>query len=189
MQRVADALHTRPMSLYTHVGNREDLIAAVTDLAFREWTVDVPSDAGWEDQVRGWCHSLRNCMRDYPLLVWEFARDGRTHPALLRNVALLIRSLRLAGVDGRSLTDVVRWIPQTVLGAVVLELSRPVDLQSVADEASSIYASLGELPPGDRAEIVSVLAHFTDQSLDGLFNYSVERIIDGVYRIARQPEL
>ena len=37
MQRVAEALDTRAMSLYSHVENRDDLVNAAADLALREW--------------------------------------------------------------------------------------------------------------------------------------------------------
>ncbi len=186
MKRVADALNTRPMSLYSHVENREDLVHAAADLALREWVVEIPRRAGWERQIRVWCESLRNCIRLYPALVWEIARSGKFHPALLEKTALLSRSLRRTGIDDRARADLLRWIPQTVLGAIVLELSRPTDLQSGGDEASAIYASIGSLTPEDRAEFASVLPHFSDKSLDDLFEFSIDRLIDGIRAIAKE---
>ncbi len=186
MQRVADALDTRAMSLYSHVENRDDLVHAAADLALREWTLDMPARANWERQVRIWCSSLRDCVRRYPSLIWEIVRSGKFHPALLEKTAVLSRSLRRIGVDDQELAGLLRWIPQTVLGAIVLELSRPSDLKSSRDEAAAIFASLGELSPEDRSEFTEILPHYSDGNLDAFFDYSVDRLIDGIRAIAKE---
>jgi len=186
MQRVADALETRAMSLYSHIDNRDDLVRAAADLALREWSVDIPPRAGWERQVRLWCHSLRDCVRRYPSLIFEIARSGRFHPALLEKTAILSRSLRAVGIVERDLAALLRWIPQTVLGAILLELARPADLQSGDDEASAIYASIGALSSEDRSEFTDVLSHFSAHGLDDLFEYSIDRLIDGIRAVAKE---
>lgn len=188
MERVARALGTRPMSLYTHVKSRDDLIDCAADLALREWTVPMPRRAprrapqrdDWERQIRSWCTSFRAHIRRHPALVWELTRGGGFRPALLEKVAILARSLRAAGLSGRALADVLRWIPQTVIGAIVLELARPADLRSIADEASAIYVSLGALDARDRAELADLLPFFSERSLDDLFEFTVDRLIDGI---------
>jgi AcrR family transcriptional regulator len=180
MQRVARALETRPMSLYTHVRNRDDLIDGAVDRSLRAWTVEVPDGASWELEVRAWCRSLRAHARRFSPLIREMSRNGRFQPALLEKVAILARSLRRAGLEGRALADAVRWIPQTVLGAITLELARPEHLQSIDDEAAAIYGSLGGLDAADRAEFVDLLPYFSERSLDDLFEYSIDRVIDGV---------
>jgi AcrR family transcriptional regulator len=188
IQRVADAMNTRPMSLYSHIENREDLANAVADLALEEWTFDVEPDAVWEDQIRGWCRSLRSHVRRCPALVWDIARRGKFQPSILEKVAILSRSLRAAGLEGAALADLLRWIPQTALGAVVLELSRPGDLQSGGDEASAVYASINALSSEDRAELADVLLHYSRAGLDDLFEYSIDRIIDGVRIVAENAQ-
>src|ERR671911_738715 len=180
MKRVANALGTRPMSLYTHVRNRDDLVDGAVDRSLRAWTVEVPRSAGWELAVRAWCRSLGEHARRYSPLIWEMSRNGRFQPALLEKVAILARSLRRAGLEGRVLADALRWIPQTILGAITLELARPGDLQSVEDEAAAIYGSLGVLDADDRAELLDVLPYFSERSLDDLFEYSVDRALDGI---------
>lgn len=186
IQRVADAMNTRPMSLYSHIENREDLASAVADLALREWTVDLPQDADWQREVRTWCRSLCDHLHRYPTLVWDIARGGKFQPAMLEKVAILSRSLRRAGVEGSALSDLLRWIPQSALGAVVLELSRPGDLQSGGDEVAAIYASMGALSPEDRSELSDVLLHYSNEGLDDLFEYSIDRILDGIRAVASQ---
>jgi hypothetical protein len=67
-----------------------------------------------------------------------------------------------------------------VLGAITLELTRPDHLRSVADETAAILGSLAGLDDGARAEFLAVLPHYAEPELDDLFDYSVDRLIDGV---------
>jgi AcrR family transcriptional regulator len=180
MERVATALGTRPMSLYTHVRNRDDLLDGAVDRSLRAWTVDVPADAGWDVVVRTWCRSLREHARRYPPLIRELSRNGRFQPGLLENVAVLARSLRVAGLEGGALANALRWIPQTVLGAIVLELSRPARLQSIDDEAAAIHGSLAHVGAEARAELLGLLPHYVEGNLDDLFEFSVDQIVAGL---------
>lgn len=180
MARVADALGTRPMSLYTHVRNRDDLVDAAVDHALGEWDLPTPEAADWRAEVRAWCGGLREFARRYPPLVTEMARGGSFQPALLQKIAVLSRALRRAGLAGDGLAAAVRWVPQTVLGAITLELSRPADLRSVEEEGAAIFGSLGRLRPEDRDELLDLLPHFGDDRVADLFDYTVERLLDGI---------
>jgi AcrR family transcriptional regulator len=180
MERVATALGTRPMSLYTHVRNRDDLLDGAVDRAMRAWSVDVPAGADWEVVVRTWCASLREHAQRYPPLIREMSRNGRFQPGLLEKVAVLARGLRLAGLEGAALANALRWVPQTVLGAIVLELSRPAHLRSIDDEAAAIHGSLAHVGAEARAELLGLLPHYVEADLDDLFAFSVDQIIAGL---------
>ena len=180
MERVAVALGTRPMSLYTHVRNRDELIALAAAQALQEWDAAVPDAAEWDVQLRAWCHSLRDHVRAYPSLLLDMTSRGSFQPALVEKVAVLARVLRRAGLDGPDLAAALRWLPQSVLGAVVLELARPDALQTTEQEAAAVYGSLASLSPDDRAQLDDVLPHFTDPALAELFDYTVDRLVDGV---------
>ena len=62
----------------------------------------------------------------------------------------------------------------------MLELARPAGLQTVEQEAAAIYGALAALPADDRAEFADVLPHFVEAGLVDLFDYSVDRLVDGV---------
>lgn len=186
MERVATALGTRPMSLYTHVRNRDELVALAARQALSEWSAAVPPDATWDDQLRVWCRSLRDQMVAYPQLTDAMTSHGAFDPSLLEAVAVLSRVLRSAGLDGADLAAALRWVPQTVLGAAVLELSRPGDLQTAGHEAAAILGSLASLSTDDRAEFDDVLPHFVAPDLVDLFDYSIDRLVDGVRAVAHR---
>ena len=99
MERVASVLGTRPMSLYTHVRNRDELVRLAAAQALGEWDAAVPADAPWDEQLGAWCRSLRDHVRAYPSLLLEMTSQGAFQPALVGKVAVLARILRRAGVD------------------------------------------------------------------------------------------
>lgn len=184
MQRVAETLGTRPMSLYTHVRNREELVSLAAAQALREWDAAVPPRAAWDRQLTAWCVSLRDHIRVYPSLMLELTGQGAFQPALLEAAAVLSRILRRAGLEGRELAAALRWVPQTVIGAVVLELSRPAGLETPGQEAAAIVGSLAALSEADRRELDDVATYLVAPDLDDLFAYTVARIVDGVRAVA-----
>ncbi len=180
MERVAEALGTRPMSLYTHVRNRDELIALAASQALREWDAPATRGGTWDSQLRAWCRSLRDHVQTYRPLLLEMTERGTFQPALLAEVAVLARILRRAGLEGSALAAGLRWVPQTVLGAIVLDLDRSPHLRDASAEAAAIHGSLTALDPEDRAQFDDVLPFFTSPDLADLFEYSIDRLVDGV---------
>ena len=180
MERVAGALGTRPMSLYTHVRNRDELVALAAAQALSEWDASVPRGARWDTQLRMWCRSLRDHVLAYRPLLLEMTGQGTFQPALLEEVAVLARVLRRAGLEGAGLAAALRWVPQTVLGAIVLDQRRPPGLDGARAEAAAIHGSLAALDDADRAQYDDLLPFFTSPDLADLFEYSIDRLVDGV---------
>jgi hypothetical protein len=71
-----------------------------------------------------------------------------------------------------------------VLGAIILELSRPDGLETPDHEAAAIYGSLASLEATDRAQYDDVLPYFASPDLADLFDYSIDRLVDGVRAVA-----
>lgn len=179
MERVAAELGTRPMSLYTHVRSRGDLIDGAFRHALRDWRLR-ESEGPWDEAIRIGCHALRDAMLPYAPLVRELSRPGRLHPAFLECAATFSAVLRRAGFEGREHARAVRWIPQTILGAVLLEAGRPSHLRGAADESAGIAGALGSVSEGTRSELVALLPYLDRLEEDDLFAYTVERMIEGL---------
>ena len=184
MDRVAAALGTRPMSLYTHVRNRDELVALAAARALGAWDATIPRGARWDNQLRAWCRSLRDHVAAYEPLLLEMTGQGSFQPALLEEIAVLARILRRSGLEGAALAAALRWVPQTVLGAVLLDLRRPPGLHDAGAEAAAIYGSLGSLGDESRAQLVEVLPYFTQPDLADLFEYTIDRLVDGIRAVA-----
>lgn len=187
MERVADALGSRPMSLYTHVRNRDELMALAAARVWLDWECAVPAGAPWDVQLTAWCDSLADHVRRFRPLVMELTGGGAFPKALMHEVASLVGILRAAGLEGVELAAAVRWIPQTVLGAVVLELARPPGMRGADEDAAAIVAAMGDLDDEDRACLGGLLADMTSPDLPELGGYTVARLVDGVRAVANRP--
>ena len=52
--RAAEAVGAKPMSLYRHFEDRDDLVAAVARHVFFDARSPVDTDAPWQEQIRAW---------------------------------------------------------------------------------------------------------------------------------------
>ncbi len=184
MARVAAALRAAPMSLYTHVRSREDLLDGAAALALEQLTIEIPVDLPWQDQVRTWCRSLRTHFLHYPQVLHVVRHSGRLSLPWLRVRVALVRALRTAGLDGRPLADAVRWVSQTVVGGILLEVVVPREL-SVEGNPLAAFAALDRLDDDDRGELERLLPHMTGHDRDTFFAFAVERVVAAVEALVR----
>ncbi len=86
MRRLGTELGIQPSAVYHHVANKQVLLAAVADEILARGARPLP-DAGWEEQARAACHTLRDAC-----LAW---RDG----------AEVVATARAFGLGGRAPYD------------------------------------------------------------------------------------
>src|SRR5918994_7944444 len=68
MRSLAQELGVKPMSLYHHVANKEEILDGIVDLVFSE--IDLPSAGGdWRAEMRRRGNSARTGVRGHPLAV------------------------------------------------------------------------------------------------------------------------
>lgn len=66
MRAVAAKLGRAPMSLYRHVGNRDDLTELMYDAALGELDLERDTDAGWRDNLADLVRKLRQLYHRHP---------------------------------------------------------------------------------------------------------------------------
>lgn len=147
MRRVADALGTAPMSLYTYVKNKEDLLEGVLALVLGNLEVRVDFSTGnWQEQVATWMYSLREQLNSNPEIFPLFRSQGRYSEAYLSAVDLLISILKPTGLSEKEIIKNVRLINWTVFGFVLIESSAPTsDDETISVINRLVYADIGDL--------------------------------------------
>ena len=96
----------------------------------------------------------------------------------------LVRILRDAGLEGRPLADAVRWVSQSVVGGILLEVVVPREL-SVEGDAVAAFAALDRLEQPDRTELERLLPHMTAHDRDTFFAFAVDRVVAAIEALAR----
>ncbi len=147
MRRVADALGTAPMSLYTYVKNKEDLLEGVLSLVLGNLEVQVDFSTGnWQEQIATWMYSLREQLNSNPEIFPLFRSQGRYSEAYLSAVNVLISILKPTGLSEKEIIKNVRLINWTVFGFVLIESSAPSsDDETISAINRLVYADIGDL--------------------------------------------
>lgn len=182
MQAVAKALGTAPMSLYTHVQNRQDLMQAIADTVLQQIHFEVDA-ADWRSTVDNWAHAVRRQFLAYPFLA-SLMQDGLGTPAAWLELSNpLLQALSWAGLRGEQLADAQRWVSRVVTGSVLMELILPA---VVPAELSGVQKALEQLPPESRMTWMEILPALGTRSDDEVFAYTLARTLDAVATLADQ---
>ena len=182
MQALARELNAAPMSLYTHIKNREDLMKAVANDVLGNVEVEVGED--WRETVSNWAWALRATFLQHPF-VGALMQDGIATPAAWLTVSNpLLQALKQAGFSGESLADTQRWFSRVVTGAVLMELVLP---KVVPEEVISVQRALEALPEDSRMTWMDILPALGNRNDEEVFEYTLERTLDALEALRGKP--
>jgi AcrR family transcriptional regulator len=152
MRSLAASLSVKPMSLYNHIGGKEDLLDGMVDFVFAQ--IDLPDpDRGWRPEMRARAIAVRAVLARHP---WALAlMDSRSSPgpATLAHhdavVGVLLNSGCSPAVAARAYTVVDAYI----YGFVLQEAAMPdMDPEAAVNEAigstAEAYPHLAALAEG-----------------------------------------
>ncbi|MFI1825725.1 TetR/AcrR family transcriptional regulator [Streptomyces sp. NPDC020412] len=143
MRAIAEPLGVEAMSLYHHVGGREDVLDGMVDAVFAEIELP-PRDTDWKRAVRHRTVSARAVLLRHPWAVALMDSRSRPGPATLRHHDAVIGTLRGGGFSVAMTAHAVSLIDAYVYGFVVQELSLPFGAPGELAEAAD--AIVRELP-------------------------------------------
>jgi AcrR family transcriptional regulator len=135
MRRVADALGTGPASLYAHVADKDEMVAAVLDRVISEVTIPDPIDpARWQEQLKEMARSARATFGRHRDIARASLGNVPTGEGALPGVNAMIGILLAGGVS-----------PQVA--------SLSVDILALYFTASAFEESLETFPVGEEASL------------------------------------
>lgn len=174
MTGVAKALNTAPMSLYTHVRHRDDLMDGIADRVMGQLKLDIDPGADWETQVRQWLNRCYAHLSAYPQIVSLLPQADRIPPSWLHIHAPLVATLKREGLSGQTLAHASQWVAHQLIGALILGFARSRS-GSAGEEVSSM---LGQLD-AEESEIFAEIAPFVLPDYE-LFPYTVDQVINAL---------
>lgn len=118
MRALASRAGISAMTPYNYFTDKDDLQDAILGHALASFGADDDCDGGWDAQVQGAMHGLRDLLERHPGVVDLFV--ART-VALTEFRRHLIAVLRDAGLVESAATDALRTLGAYVVGYVVLE--------------------------------------------------------------------
>jgi AcrR family transcriptional regulator len=152
MRAVAEDLGTGPMSLYTHVRNKDDLLEGVAGLAFERLKMGLIAAGSWQERIAAWMHSMRDQLLRHPELMELFGRQQHGSPLLLRTCSTLAEILSEAGLEVPAAVEAAQGLIWSVLGFMLLDTGSTRAAASEAPEVQHAKA-LSSLSDEERASI------------------------------------
>jgi AcrR family transcriptional regulator len=176
--RVAAKVGAVPAALYRHFESLDDLLDAVLAAVLGTASPAIRARAGWPEQVRDWMTSLRDHLLRYPAVLPLIGRRGRTSPAWLDAVSVLVQILERAGLHGSELARAHLWILETTMGIVIQEASL-----ALPEQIEGARRSLAGMSEAGRARLAPLIPHLGRLDGDAFFAFVVDRTLDALARM------
>jgi TetR/AcrR family tetracycline transcriptional repressor len=177
MRRLARALGVAPMSIYTHVPNKEDLVMGVVNEATTKMVLPPPESPPW-DAMRAVIREFRRVAHLHPNLVPLITRQPPTGVDSLRILESALDALRRAGLDPAATARAYRMSSSFAIGFVSLESGgyfRP--LEDGGGSRRLDLTALREMP-----RIMEMAPHLATWDSDAEFEAGMDVIIDAIRR-------
>lgn len=189
LQKVAAALGFTKMSLYRHVGSKDELFELMVDHATGP-APDLGADLGWRDGVRSWASAIRAKYAEHPWLIDIPMTGPPRGPNAVSWMDALLRALRDTGLDMGTQVGMLTVISGYLRNAIEMtrqfEQARQGSGLSQADAERDYGRALVELvdptrfPDAARLFAASVWEQPQTDTADHDFRFGLELILDGI---------
>jgi AcrR family transcriptional regulator len=126
MRSLAQELGVKPMSLYHHVTNKDEILDGIVDLVFSE--IELPSaDGDWRSEIHRRAISARRVLRCHPWAIGLMESRTTPGPATLRHHDAIIGTLRGAGFSVEMTAHAYALLDSYVYGFALQEAALPFD--------------------------------------------------------------
>ncbi len=187
MRKLAKELGVKPMAIYHHVANKDEVIDAMMDVVFGE--IDLPAEGSeWKPAIRHRAHSARAVLLDHRWAV--SVMETRTSPqtATLTHHDAVIGCFRRAGFSIEMTAHAYSLIDSYVYGFVLTEVNLPFES---TEETHDVTETIMEQFPAAEFPFLTELA--VDHVLRPGYNYSdefafgLDLILDGIEQSEGRP--
>ncbi|MFI9329445.1 TetR/AcrR family transcriptional regulator C-terminal domain-containing protein [Kitasatospora sp. NPDC052868] len=189
MRAVAARLGVSPMSPYRYVTGKEDLVLLTADAAFGEASYpDVPP-VGWRPRLELGARTLWSLFRRHP---WLAHLSPVTRPKLLPNLMThaewALAALDGHGLDAPAMLD-IHVLFYSYIEGIAVNLERETQAQAATGVTEDQWMehqapALGALADSGRfpvfSRLVAGLENGYDLDLDGLFEFGLATLLDGL---------
>jgi AcrR family transcriptional regulator len=184
IRSLAQQLGTKPMSVYYHVSDKDEILDGIVDIVFSE--IELPSVGGdWRAELTRRAHSARHVLRAHP---WATPLlESRTHPgpASLKHHDAVLGTLRAAGFSAPMTAHAYALLDAYIYGFALQEASLPFEgpdgVQAVAEPIMQLMAT------GAYPHLVEMAtSYYTQPGYDfgDEFDFGLSLILDALDRSA-----
>ncbi len=186
MRRVAAQAGAATMSLYRHVADKDDLVTQMTDAVLAQWQLPGDPPPGWRARLELAARHVWAMFREHP---WLAPAMSLTRPEPLPS-GLPLTEWMLTALDGLGLSLGEMFTAHLMLFNYVRGTAVNLESEAEAQAASGLDSDewMAERTPELESVIAGggfpllgqVVASQVDISLDALFEFGLQRLLDGL---------
>jgi AcrR family transcriptional regulator len=181
IRSLAHELGVKPMSVYYHVANKDEILDGIVDVVFSE--IDLPSAVtdDWRDQMRRRACSARAVLRSHPWAIGLLESRTSPGPATLRHHDAVIATLRAAGFSQALTAHAYALLDSYTYGFALQEAGLPFeDPDAMTDVAGPI---IERFATGDYPHLVEMAGEYYMQpgyDFGDEFEFGLDLILDAL---------
>ena len=177
IKRISRELGVATMTVYGYVRSKEEILAAMTDVAVRE--IRVPVDGPWQDRLRAFFSSMHEMQRRHPVVALLNARQPlavghNTLHAIDQVLAIVLES----GLSGAAAVLAFRSLASYTLGSSLFYIVRTGDLANHAllQRDHAMHA----IDPSQYPHIAALAPQLSSEGASDHFARGLSDLIDGI---------
>lgn len=183
IRSLAQELGVKPMSVYYHVANKEEILDGIVDHVFSQ--IDLPSAEGdWRTEMRKRAESARRVLRRHSWAIGLMESRTSPGPATLRHHNAVLGTLRAAGFSIEMTAHAYALLDSYIYGFAIQEASLPFEgPDSVAQVSEAI---MERFATGEYPHMVEIATEYTNQrgyDFGNEFDFGLTLILDGLARL------
>ncbi len=179
---LAQELGAKPMSIYHHVANKEEILDGIVDIVFSE--MDSPAVGGdWRYEMTRRARSARRVLRRHPWAIPLLESRTSPGPATLAHHDAVLGTLRAAGFSREMTAHAYALLDAFIYGYALQEASLPFE---GPDGVSEVAAPIMELmSTGEYPHMVEMATSYylqTGYDFGNEFDFGLGLILDALTR-------
>ncbi|AGL14191.1 TetR/AcrR family transcriptional regulator [Actinoplanes sp. N902-109] len=197
IRRVAEAIGTAPMSVYTHVPGKAELVDLMVDLVYAHMPRTDTTGRPWRDRLTAVAEDNRVLLRDHPWLTAVPAQRPVLGPGAIGKY-----EHELTALDGLGLTDVqmddclthlLTFVTASARAALeaqaVAETTALTDEQWWADAGPLLarFLNPADYPLATRVGTAAGTAHRAAHDPGHSYDFGLRRVLDGLAPLIEPP--
>ena len=188
IRSLAKELGAKPMSVYYHVANKDEILAALVDIVFREIQLPVPG-GNWRSEMRKRACSAREVLARHRWAIGLLESRTDPGPANLRHHDTVIATQQAGGFSAELTAHAYALVDSYVYGFALQEAALPFHgPDSVGDVAESIMKRMAE---GEYPHLVHMATSYylrPGYDFGDEFGFGLDLILDGIERLLAWEE-
>jgi AcrR family transcriptional regulator len=180
IRRVAGDLGARPMSLYTHIASKEDLLDLMVNEVIAEALVPEPLPEDWRAAVREIALRSHDAFVAHPWVVQAFGQRPRFGPNSLRHAEQSLAAVADLGLDERTAATLLAIVDEYALGHAMRTLIAPreEELRGIFAETLRSAEDLSGFPHLAAAGVATPSEDAFEIGLDALIEGLARTLVD-----------